>query len=149
MFIILLKYILLIVLLQLSHFSPLYSPMPYTPPHSTSSFPHLSSCPWVIHVGSLASPYPILVLTSPCLVSIYHLCFLFPVPFLPFSHIPLPTDNPPCELHFCESVPVLVLCLVCFCFQSLVVDSCETVVISLFIVLIFFFLDKSLKHFIS
>ena len=30
---------------------------------------------------------------------------------------PLPTDNPPVDLHFCDSVPVL--CLVCFCFFRL------------------------------
>ena len=51
-------------------------------------------------------------------------------------------------LHFCDSVPVLVVCLVhfCFCFfLDSVVDSCEFVAILLFIVLIlFFFLGKSL-----
>ena len=26
-----------------------------------------------------------------------------------------PIDNPPCDLHFCGSVPVLVVCLVFFC----------------------------------
>ena len=33
-----------------------------------------------------------------------------------FSYSSLPTDNPPCNLHFCDSVSVLVVCLVCFCF---------------------------------
>ena len=45
----------------------------------------------------------------------YILC-LFPVPFPPLSSLPVPTDNPPCDLHFCDSLPVLVLGLVCFCF---------------------------------
>ena len=64
-----------------------------------------------------------------------------------FSPNVLPTDNPPCDLHFCGSVPVLVVCLVCFCFYLFlgsVVDSCKFAVILLFIFLIFFFLDKSL-----
>ena len=78
---------------------------------------HLHSPPLVhVHVSyisSLASTFPILFLTSFCIFSTYHLCCLFPVPFLPFS--PSPTDNPPCDLHFCDSVPVLVVCLVCFC----------------------------------
>ena len=39
-------------------------------------------------------------------------------------------------------------CCSCFCFLCSVVDSCELVVILLFIVLIFF-LDKSLEHFIQ
>ena len=38
-------------------FPPLYSPLPCTSP---PSFPHLTSCPWVIHISSLASPFPIL-----------------------------------------------------------------------------------------
>ena len=108
------KYILLIMLLQLSHFFlpfiPLH-PVPSLPP----SFPYLSSCPQVIHISSLTSPFPILFLTSPCLFCTYHLCFLFSVPFLPFSLLPLPADNPPRDLYFCEYIPVLVVCVVCFC----------------------------------
>ena len=115
LFVVVVKYILLIMLLQLSHFFlPLIPLHPAHPLHQHS--PPLSSCPWVVHISSLASPFPILFLTSPCLFCTYHLCFLFPVPFLPFSPLLLPTDNPTCDLHFCDSVPVLVLCLVCFYF---------------------------------
>ena len=140
-----LKYTLLIMLLQLSHFfSPLYYLPPCTP--HPPAFPHLTSCPWVIRISSLASPFPVLFLTSP--VDLYlPFMLLIPCTFSPIlSPPPLPTHNPPCDLHFCDSVPVLVVCLVCFCFVFLgsVVDSCEFVVILLFIFLIFFFLDKSL-----
>ena len=107
------NYILLIMLLQLSYFSlpfiPLCPVAPIPPP-----FPNLSSCPWVIHISSLASPFPILFLTSPCLFCTYHVFFLLPVPFPPFS--PLPADNSPCDLYFCESVPVLVVSLVHYYF---------------------------------
>ena len=88
-------------------------------PPSHQHSPTLSSCPRVIHMSSLASPFPILFL-NPYLFCTYHLCFLFPVPFPPFSTAPPPAlppvDNPPCELHFCDSVSVLVGCLVCFWF---------------------------------
>ena len=51
-------YILLIVLLQLSHFPPF---IPLHPPHPLSpTFTAFSSCPWVVHVSSLASTFPIL-----------------------------------------------------------------------------------------
>ena len=43
---------------------PHYSPPPF-PPHPPA-FPHLSSCPWVVHISSLASTFPILFLTAPC-----------------------------------------------------------------------------------
>ena len=103
---------LLIMLLQLSHFplhSILLSPsLPHSPPYS--------SCPWVIHANSLVSTFPILFLPSPCLFSTYHLCYLFSVPFPILSPSHSPVDNPPCDLHFCGSVSVLVVCLVCFCF---------------------------------
>ena len=95
-------------------FSPLYSPLPCKPPPII--IPHLSSCPWVIHISSLAFLFPILFLTFPCLFCTCHLYFLFPVPLPPFSPTPLPTDNPPCDLYICESVPLLAVCLVCFCF---------------------------------
>ena len=93
---------------------------PFTPLHPTHPLPpiflHYSSCPWVIHINSLASTFPTLFLPSPCVFSTYHLCYLFSVPFPPVSPSQPPVDNPPCDLHFCGSVPVLVVCLVCFCF---------------------------------
>ena len=81
---------------QLPHFPPLIPSAlhPSIHPYSTP----LSSCPWVIHVSSLASPFPILFLASPSLFSTYYLCFLFPVTSPPFSSFPLPADNPPCDL---------------------------------------------------
>ena len=132
------------MLLQLSHFFlpsiPLF-PAPLLPP----ALPSLSSCLWVIHRHSLTSPFPILFLTPPCLFFAYKLCFLFNVPFPPFFSLHLPADNPPCDLHFCDSVPDLVVCLFCFCFCfGLVIKSYEFVVILLFRVLIFFSLDKPL-----
>ena len=104
---------LLIMLLQLSH-SP---PTPLHPAHALPpTFPPYSSCPWVILISSLASTFPTLFLPSPCLFSTYHLCYLFSVPFPPLSPSHSPVDNPPCDLHFCGSVPVIVVGLVCFCF---------------------------------
>ena len=111
-----LKNILLIMLLQLYHFClPLSSSALYPTSLRHSSSP-LSSCPWVVRISSLASPFLTLFLTSPCAFRTYHLCFLFPVPFLPLSPSHFPAENPPSDHHFCDSVPVLVVCLVCFCF---------------------------------
>ena len=75
---------LLIMLLQLSYFSPL----PLLPGISlpSSNLP-LSSCPWVMHINTLASPFPILSLTPACLFCFYRLCFLFPAPFSPLFSI--------------------------------------------------------------
>ena len=101
------------MLLQLSNFfPPLYPPPPCTTPPTSIPL----ACPWVIHISSLASTFPILFLTSPCLFSTYHLCYLFSVPFPPLSTSHSPVDNPSCDLHFCGSVPVLVVCLVCVWF---------------------------------
>ena len=120
-------------------------------PSALHTFSHLQSSTPLAHVHgsyicSLASIFPILFLTSPCLSSTYYLCYLFSVSFPPLSPSHSPTDNPPRDLYYCDSVPVLVVCLVCFFFffLGLVVNSCEFVVILLFIFLMFFFLDKSL-----
>ena len=78
-------------------FLPLYPPPP--------CIPHLSSCPWVVHISSLASPFPILFLTSPCT---YQLCFLFPVPFLPFSPLLLPAPPLPPAFPHLSSCPWVV-----------------------------------------
>ena len=112
------KYILLIMILQLSHFILLFIPLCPIPPF-LSSFPHLSSCPWVIHISSLASPFLILFLTSPCLFCTYHLCYLFPVPFLPLSPSHCPADNPPCDFHFCSCSSCLLCCFFQVCSLSM------------------------------
>ena len=75
------------------NFTPL-PPLHWVPP-SLQQFPPLSSCSWVIHTNSLSSPFPILFLTSPCLFSTYHLCYLFSVPFPPLS----PPTAPLITLH--------------------------------------------------
>ena len=121
------KIYLLIMLLQLSHSPPLHSILP------TPSLPHspYSSCLWVTHISSLASAFPILFLPSPCLFSTYHLCYLYSVSFPLLSPSHSPVNNPPCDLHFCGSVPILVVCLVCFFVVVLgvVVNNCEFAVI--------------------
>ena len=80
------------MLLQLSHFfSPLYlhlylhlySPLPCTSP--PTSIPHLSSCPWVVHVSSLASPPPPVYLAS----TNYASYSLYLLPHSPLSQSPL------------------------------------------------------------
>ena len=134
------------MLLQLSHFPP-------PSLHSSLPTPSLPNSPPIVHVhGSYLKVLWLLHFLyysylPPCLFSTYHLCYLFSVTFLPFSP-PLTTDNPPCDFHFCDYVPILVVCLVfyfVFVFLGSLVDSWEFVVILLFIVLIiFFFLDKSL-----
>ena len=138
------KYILLIMLLQLSHF-PLFTPLHPAPP-LPPTLPPYSSCPWVIHISSLASAFPILFLPSPCLFSTYHLCYLFSVPS--------PLSLPPIPLLI--TLHVISISVVLFLFQlfaqfafvfvlGVVVNNCEFAVIfycSYFF--IFFFLDKSL-----
>ena len=111
---------------------PIFPPSLHSILH-TPSLPHspkYSSCPWVIHISSLASTFPTLFLPSPCLFSTNHLCYLFSVPFLLLSPSHSPVDNPPCDLHSCGSVPVLVVCLVCFCFVlGVAVNNCQFAVI--------------------
>ena len=69
--------------------SPFFSSTLY-PPTPTSS------CPWVIHMSSLASLFPMLFLMSPCLFCAYQLCFLYPVPFSSILPPPLPHWNTHC-----------------------------------------------------
>ena len=100
----------------------------------------LSSCPWVMHTSSLASPLPLLFLTSPCLFCTYPVMLLNVYIFSPT--LLLLADSPQNDVHVYDSISTLVVCLVCF--LDSVFDSCEIVVILMFIVLIFFFLNKTL-----
>ena len=122
-------------------FSPLYPPPPSTPIPSSIP-PALSSCP--CHTRKFFGfSISYTILTLPLSILYLTITLLMPCTFSP---IPPSADNPPCDLHFFDSVPVLVVCLVYFCFCSLgsVVDTAEFVVIWLFIVLSFFSLGKSL-----
>ena len=96
-------------------------PPPPSSPYSFQQSHFLSSCPWVMHISYLASPFPILFLTSPCLFCTYQLCFLIPVTLSPISPFPLPTDNPPNDLYIYFSASVLLVFLVLF--LESIVDS--------------------------
>ena len=105
-------------------FPPLLPSTQY--PHTLQQSP-LSSCPWVVYVSSLATPFPILFLTSPSLFCTYQLVLLNPCNFPPYSHFPLPADNHPNDLNIYDSISVLLACLVCF--LDSVVDSCKFIAI--------------------
>ena len=109
------KYILLIMLLQLSqYFFPFIPFLLVSPPtHPPAFLLPLTSCPWVVYISYLASPLPILFLTPPVYLYL-PILLLIPCTSPPVLLLPLPIDNPACDLHFCDSIPVLVVCLVCF-----------------------------------
>ena len=111
------KCILLIILLKLSHiFLPYISLCPVTP--SSPAFPaYFMSMDHTYKFFGFSISYTILNLP----LSILYLPIMLPITctVTSFSLLPLPTDNPPCDLHFCDVVPVLVVCLVCFCFFRL------------------------------
>ena len=135
--------IILSIFYQLCYYSCLnFSPLP--PPLGTSlpsnmfvSIGHAYkffgfSISYTILNISLSVLYLPIMLLNPCTLSSI------------FS-LPLPTDNLPYDLHIYDSAPVLVVCLVCFCFLYSVIVNCEFVVILLFTVLsLFFLLNKSL-----
>ena len=112
--------------LRFSQFSPLYPPLS---PHPLPSGipPPLSSCPCLVHRSSLRSvSYTISVpptLVMPNFILLLPCTFAPPIP--PF---PLPAEIPPCDVHFSDSVPVLVVCLVLvflFFFFSFWFSCCE------------------------
>ena len=137
------KCILLIMLLQVSHFF-----LPFIPVHPSSPLP--PAFPPLVFM-SMGHTYKFFgfsiiytMLNLP--LSILYLPFMLLIPCIFPPILPSPINNPPYDLHCCDSVPVLVVCLVWLfvCFLGSVVNSCKFVVILLFIVLILFFLDKSL-----
>ena len=98
----------------------------------------LSSQPRVVHkFFGFSLSYTVLNLPLFCS---HQWCFLIPELFPLSSPFPHSANNPPNDSHVYDSVPVLAVCLVCFCFcfSDSIVDSSEFVVILMFIVLIFF-----------
>ena len=125
---------------------PIFPLLPPPPSnlHSLWQFhPLLSSCPWVLHASSSCMlHFPILYLTSPWLFCTYQFVLLNPCTISPIIPLSSPNGNHPNEVHAYDSVSVLLVCFVCF--LDSIVDSCKFIGILVFIVLIFFFLNKSL-----
>ena len=116
------------MLLQLSHFSPFIPLCPATLSHLyPPPPPYFMSMGHTYKFVGFYISYTILTLH----LSILYLPFMFLIPCT-FSLIPWPcphphpSDNPPCDVHFSDSVPVLVVCLVCVCFwfSGSGVESC-------------------------
>ena len=102
MFCFVLNYILLIVRLQLSWFPP-FAPLHPAPP--TPSGNHCS-CPWVMDISSLATPFPILYFISPWLLCNYLFVLLNPL-----ICSPIPTHPPPIwQPSTCSLYPRICLC---------------------------------------
>ena len=118
---------------------PPLSPLPSTH-HSLRPSLHHCSCPWVMRVSSLATPFPILHFTFPWLFCNYLFVVLNTLTSSPILPHPLPSGNHQHTLHIHHS---LFSCLVSILFLGSIVDRYIFIAILLFIVLIFF-LNKSL-----
>ena len=115
----------------------------HQPAGSTNSGndPNSCSCPWVMSITSLATLFPILSFTSPWPFCSYLFILLNPLPLQAFPFTPLPSGNHQNDLCIHDSISVLV-CLVCF--LDSIVGRFVSIAILLFIVLIFFSLNKYL-----
>ena len=117
---------------KFSPFDPLQSAL-------TSLRQSLQHCPspWVIHICSLATLFPMLYNTSPWLFCNY--LFVLFNPFTFFTHPSQPPSHLPTIKTFPASVILFLLCL--FCYLDSIVDRYVFIAILLFIFLI---LSKSL-----
>ena len=113
-----LKYILLIISLQLSHFFPLCPPPPgiCIPSNNHPQFMSMGHAYKFFGYSIFCT-----ILNIPPFYFIpTNLYYLIPAPFPPVFLFLLPADNPPNDLHIYDSVPVLLVCLV-FQIQLLIV----------------------------
>ena len=135
-------YTLWIMLLQLSWYFPLAPThlAPHTPSLSQFFPPLFMSMGhvyviWLLHfLYCTLHPHDYSVTT--------YLYFLIPSPLYPFPHSPLPSGNHQNILCIHDSISFILVCLVCF--LDSIVDRFVFFAILLFIILIFFFLYKSL-----
>ena len=95
-------------------FPPLHSPLPCTPPPAHIPPLQFMSMGFTFEFFGFYISYTILTLS----LSIFYLPFMLLIlcTFPPLSPFHCPVPNPACDLHFCVSVPVLVVGLICFCF---------------------------------
>ena len=123
------KKFLLLMFLNIFYWLYYYScpnppPLPLCPstkyPLSLGQF-FLSSCPWVMHVSSLASPFFILFWISPCLCCTYHFVLFNPCTFSPI--LPLPS-----QLATIQIISISIL-LFLFCFLAQFVFQTQLLIV--------------------
>ena len=90
------------------NFSPV-APLHPAPPYSLRPCPHHWSCPWVMCINSLATPFPVLYLTSPWLFCNYLLVLLNPFTSSPIPPHPSLIWRP----SKCSPYPWFCLCFSC------------------------------------
>ena len=92
-------------------FSPFASPHPahHTPSGSLRQSPHHCSCPWIMPICSLATPFPIPYFTSPWLFCNYLFVLLNPLTSSPIS----PHSPPIWQPSKCSLYPWFCLCSSC------------------------------------
>ena len=91
-------------------FSSLFPSTLYPSSHQHS--PQLSWCTCKFFGFSISHT----ILNIPLSIVYLPIILLIPCTFSLILPLHFPTGNAPCALHFCGSVPVLVVCLVFFCF---------------------------------
>ena len=114
---------------------------PLSTPHTLKQS-YYCSCPLVIHISSLATPFPILYLHPYAHSVTTNSYFLIPSPLNLFPHNPLPSVNHQHALCIHDSISLLLVSSVCF--LDSIIDRYVIFAILLFIDLIFFFLHTSL-----
>ena len=115
---------------------------PLNATYSLRQPPQHCSCPWAMRVSSLVIPFPLRCFTNPWLFCNYLLYFLIPSPLYPFPYTLLLSGNHHKALPIHDFLSVVLVYLVCF--LDSIIDRYVFIAILLFIVLIFFFLNKSL-----
>ena len=124
---------------------------PFAPFHPVPTTPS-SNPPIIVHVHGLCIETLWLLHFLHCTLYPHgysvttYLYFLIPSSLHPFPHTPLTSGNHQNILCIHDSVSVLLVCSVCF--LGSIVDRYVFSAILLFIVLIFFFLNKSPQYFI-
>ena len=107
-----LNYILLVIYSYYNYPKfPALTP-PSSTPHSLKQSPY--TCPWVMCISYLATPFPILYFASPWLFCNYLFILHTLLTSSPLSPASLPSSKHQSALCICDSVSVLLVCLVCF-----------------------------------
>ena len=85
-----------------------HRPAPPSLQHTPLPLVHVHDCTYKVFGFSISYT----ILNLPLSILCLPIMLLIPCTFSPILPLPLPTDNLLCDLHFCDSIPVLAVCLV-------------------------------------